>query len=91
MWCVIGSFTILAKYKIKVRQLILLEKRNSKDIRPDTFKMHLKTPCGQLLVSKVLAELRKSERYKNMTKNEWTRIERIVYKKKPRLMLKKEV
>ena len=85
MWCIIGAFTILARYKIKVRQLILLEKRNSKVIRPDTFKVHLKTPCGQLLVNKTLAELKKSEQYKNMSKIEWNKIKRIVYRKKSKL------
>jgi hypothetical protein len=93
MWCIIGAFAILAKYKIKIRQLIILKKRNGKEIRPDTFKIHLKTPCGKLLVSKVLAELKKSDQYANITKNEWDRIEGIVYRKKSKLMIesKKEV
>ena len=88
LWCIIGAFTILAKYKIKVRQLTLLVKRNSKIIRPDTFKAHLKTPCGMLLVDKVLNELRKSEIYKNLNKTEWDRIKRTVYRKTPKKILK---
>jgi len=63
----------------------ILEKRNSKNIRPGTFKMYLKTPCGQLLVSKVLARLKKTEQYKNLTKVEWKRIVRIVYRKNPNI------
>jgi len=88
MWCIVGAFVILLKYKIKVRQLILLEKRNSKNIRPDTFKMHLKTPCGMLLVNKALSDLKKSDQYKNMNKNEWDKIRNIVYRKKNKFVLK---
>ena len=88
MWCIIGSIVIITRYKIKIRQLILLQKRNSKVIRPDTFKAHLKTPCGQLIVKKALAELKNTEQYKDLNKNDWERVERIVYRKKSKIMQK---
>jgi len=91
-YCLAGAITILSRYKIKLRQINILEKRNSKNIRPDTFKMHIKTPCGQVLVSKVLGDLRKTEQYKYLSNSEWKNIIRSVYRRKIHSELKiKEV
>jgi hypothetical protein len=81
LWCIAGACAILSKYNVKKRQLSILVKRNNKEIRPDTFKAHLKTPCGQLLVNMALYNLRKTENYKNLSITEWNRIKRIVYRK----------
>jgi hypothetical protein len=84
LWCIAGSCAILSKYNVKTRQLSILVKRNNKEIRPDTFKIYLKTPCGQLLVNMALDNLRKTENYKKLSITEWNRIKRIVYRKTSR-------
>jgi hypothetical protein len=82
IWCIVGACTILSKYNVRKRQLAILVKRNKKEIRPDTFKVYLKTPCGQLLVNMAINNLRKTENYANLSITEWEKIKHIIYRKK---------
>jgi hypothetical protein len=82
LWCIVGACTILSKYDVKKRQLAILVGRNKKEIRPDTFKIYLKTPCGQLLVNMAIDSLRKTENYANLSIAEWKRIKHIIFRKK---------
>jgi hypothetical protein len=82
LWCIVGACTILLKYNVKKRQLAILVERNKKEIRPDTFKVYLKTPCGQLLVNSAIDSLRKTENYANLSITEWKRIKHIIFRKK---------
>jgi hypothetical protein len=82
LWCIVGACTIISRYNIKKRQLAILIKRNKKEIRPDTFKAYLKTPCGQLLVSMAISNLRKTENYVNLSVAEWERVKHIVFRRK---------
>jgi hypothetical protein len=82
LWLIAGACIILSKYNVKKRQLAILVKRNKQEIRPDTFKVYLKTPCGQLLVGMAINNLRKTENYENLTVAEWERIKRVIYRRK---------
>jgi hypothetical protein len=82
IWCIVGASIILSKYNVKIRQLAILVNRNKEEIRPDTFKVYLKTPCGQLLVNMAINNLRKTRNYANLSIAEWKKIKHTIYGKK---------
>jgi len=51
----------------RIKWEVLLN-RNREEFRPDTFEQFIQAPCGRLLAKSVLAELGKSNEYKNLLK-----------------------
>ena len=66
LWLVAGKLFLTWDDK-KVKREILVGK-NRDQFRPDTFDVFMQAPCGRLLVRSVLAELGKSNEYKNLLK-----------------------
>jgi len=81
VWCVAGGFALITQWKAKKRKIELLVARNMKQIRPDTFRTISKTLCGQQMVGMALSDLKKTENYRNLSKDEWNLIEKNVYGK----------
>jgi hypothetical protein len=63
----------------KKKKIEILKNRNRDVFRPDTFEVYMQAPCGRLVVRAVLADMEKSNEYKNL----------LVYKK-PFLSMMKE-
>ena len=79
IWSVAGGILLISQWKSKKRKIELLVARNRKQIRPDIFKKIGKTMCGQQMIDLALSDLRKTENYRNLTKDEWQLIEKNIY------------
>jgi hypothetical protein len=66
LFCLKASFAILSSWSHKKREYDILIKRNQDEFRPDTFKEHMKAPCGILLSKIVLDDLGCPSRYEEL-------------------------
>ena len=69
--CILNAIGIFAKWKIKKRMMEILIQRNRNEIRPDTFKKYRGELCWELVYHYVFSELRKTEKYRVLSKEEW--------------------
>ncbi|NLM01388.1 MAG: hypothetical protein GX220_08065 [Treponema sp.] len=60
------SFKLLSAWKDKQLKYEILKGKNSKEFRPETFKIFMQAPCGRLLVKSVLKDLNMKYRYKEL-------------------------
>lgn len=73
--CVISAFVfyggigVHSTYSEKCRIYNILVKRNSKGIKPESFKEFLSVPCHRMVVRMVLAQLHQAAMYKEIMKN----------------------
>jgi hypothetical protein len=82
LWCAAGGVVILFQWKSKARKMVILLARNKKELRPDTFKKLTGTLCGQLMARLTLADLRKTEVYRDLPDEEWNAAKRKVLGKR---------
>ena len=63
-----AAIRIFRQWPQKRRSYYLLMRQNRKEFRPETFKKHMKAPCGRILVKTVLSDLDENQRYKELKK-----------------------
>ena len=73
IWCVSGGILLITRWKARKRKIEILVARNLNKLRPDTFRQLKRTLCGQLMVNLAISDLRKTENYQNLSKEEWKR------------------
>lgn len=64
--CLKAATGILTAWGDKKKKYAILMERNRREIRPDTFAVYAKAPCGRLLIRVVLADLHASHRYRSV-------------------------
>ena len=62
--CLKGGMGILSGWPDKKKKYAILMERNSVALRPDTFAVYAKAPCGRLLIRVVLADLGHAREYR---------------------------
>lgn len=64
-----GGIGVHQTYGEKLRLHFILERRNKKAIRPESFKEYLDVPCQRLVVRSVLCRLGHKEKYREVMKS----------------------
>jgi hypothetical protein len=67
----VGGIGIFIFLFVKNRRLKILVANNRKGIRPDTFERLRETPCGWLVASLALHDLRKCEEHRSFSRKDW--------------------
>jgi len=84
IWAAAGAITLFSRSKLKTNIIRILAARNKNQIRPETFKKHTKTFCGQLVANLTLHDLRKTEHYSSLSSAEWKEFKRRALGKRPK-------
>ncbi|MDR1950417.1 MAG: hypothetical protein LBQ38_13585 [Spirochaetaceae bacterium] len=79
-FCAASSGGMFFQFKKKTELAKILVKRSRDKFRPDTFRYHTKTFCGELMVHAALSDLRKTENYRSLPKDEWKAYRARVFK-----------
>jgi len=79
--CIVNAITIFFKWKSKKRIMEILILRNLDEIRPDTFIKYRGELCWELVYFYIFYKLRKTEKYRILSKAEWKKRKEKVFGK----------
>jgi hypothetical protein len=79
--CLVNAVSILIKWKKKKRIMEVLILRNLNEIRPDTFKKYRGELCWELVYLYIFYKLRKTEKYRILSEEEWKKRKEKVFGK----------
>jgi hypothetical protein len=87
--CAGSGISIFLQWKVKLRKIKVLVSRNKNELRYDTFRKLNETLCGQLMIRVALSDLRKTDNYRTLSKDEWVHCKNSLFPKKRKKNAKK--
>jgi len=80
--CLFNAAGIFLKWKKKKIMMDILIRRNLNEIRPDTFRKYRGELCWELVYHYIFYKLRKTEKYRILSRDEWEKKREKVFKRR---------